>query len=84
MLKSLLSKKTKLEVFLNHFIVPKNRIIALENQCAEKLNVSCDQVATMNLLPSGSKRLEVVGYQAERKQGRRKKKCKKQKGSRKK
>ncbi|XP_069151554.1 uncharacterized protein [Solanum lycopersicum] len=84
LLKSLLSKKTKLEVFLNHFIVPKNRIIALENQCAEKLNVSCDQVATMNLLPSGSKRLEVVGYQAERKQGRRKKKCKKQKGSRKK
>ncbi|KAH0704227.1 hypothetical protein KY285_018505 [Solanum tuberosum] len=85
LLKSLLSKKTKLEVFLNHFIVPKDIIIALENQCAEKLYVSCDGVAMMDLLPSASSsETRGGGYQAERKQGKGKEKCKKQKGSRKK
>ncbi|KAG5613980.1 hypothetical protein H5410_013804 [Solanum commersonii] len=85
LLKSLLTKKTKLEVFLNHFIVPKDIIIALENQCAENLYVSYDEVATMDLLPSASSfEIRGGGYQAERKQGKGKEKCMKQKGSRKK
>lgn len=82
-MKSLLSKKPKLEAFLNHFI--EDIAVALENQCAEKLDVGCGEfVATTDLLPSASTSETRGGSQAERKQGKGKGKLKKRKGNRKK
>ncbi|XP_047266599.1 uncharacterized protein LOC107869201 isoform X2 [Capsicum annuum] len=86
LLKSLLSKKPKLEAFLNQLVVPTGTTVVLENQCAEILDVAYDEVATTNLLPSASTSGTSGGNQTEKKKGKGKRKgrLKKQGGNRKK
>ncbi|XP_060187254.1 uncharacterized protein LOC132616693 isoform X2 [Lycium barbarum] len=82
LLKSILSKKPKLEAFLNQLIVPKDVSVALENQRAEKLDVACNEVALTDLLPSVSTFETRGGDQGAGKQGKGKGKYKKRKGKR--
>ncbi|XP_075105039.1 uncharacterized protein LOC107773872, partial [Nicotiana tabacum] len=85
-LESLLSKKPKLEAFLNQFIVPEDssRSVALENQCEEMLYVASNEVATTDLPFTSTSETRVSDQGAGRKQGKGKGKFKKRKGNRKK
>lgn len=86
-MKSLLSRKPKLETLLTQCIVPKdnNENVTLENDCEEKGNTECGEVEKIEL-PSATTNVESNNQVAERKQtgkGNKSRKPKKGKGKKK-